>query len=380
MPLKLPASVYQPLVRHCRATLSSFLLLPLLQVAFLLYIALLRPPVLPPLPVAHGLSKRGGWTYEGSVARSTFSADTVHIVTSWCSVSASDPAMASLKSILLADAQHGAPEGSPLAFHIFTDAATTRAWRRSDPMFLEVRAILARHPARYSVRMLCVDDLDDLARAGFEAEAAGAPAVAALPELTRAVQAAVSFDSTRFRCAAARLLSPLVLRDLQRYIYLDYDTVTLCDIRRLQAVFASFPSAAALGLGSEFPSPAVRGGYYSVYSIPTGVPNGVNSGVILFDLPRLRRAFGSLLAYTTALAAIIAEGTYAPLTGGRYSGAMPDQDVLNVLAIKHPGLVHVLSPTWHTVSGGTGAACLQYLACCLCNPPHPNPLSLPLNP
>ena len=322
-----------------------------LQLACVAYFLLLHSPTPPTVLLDLPFTKRAGWTHEGS--RAAYPAHAVHIVTSWCSVKPEDPAMASLKSILLADAQHGPPEGAappPLAFHVFTDAATERAWRHNAPMFRELRALLARSAARYSLRMLSVSDLDDVARRGYEAEAeAAGEDVGALPEWTRASQAQVSLDSARYRCAAARLLSPAALRDLERYIYLDYDTITLCDIRRLAVEFSRFPQGAALGLASEFPSPTIKGGYYATNGIPTGVPNGLNSGVILFDLPALRAAFGTLHAFTQALADIIAAGVYAPYTAGKYSMAMPDQDVLNVLSIKYPGLVHVLSPTWQTV-------------------------------
>ena len=353
----------------CSKARPSFPVVILAQLACLACLALLRSPPPPPYLPPPAISKRSGWTYEGAAApHPAYPPNAVHIVTSWCSVVPHDPAVASLKSILLSDAQHGPPDGpaaSPLAFHIFTDAATERAWRGNAPHFRELRTLLARGGARYSLRMLSVSDLDDVARRGFEAEAeAAGEGVGALPEWTRAAQAQVALDSTRYRCAAARLLSPPVLRDLPRYLYLDYDTITLCDIRRLAGEFARFSQGAALGLASEFPQPSVRGGYYSVNGLPTGVPNGVNSGVILFDLPALRTAFGSLQAFTETLASIIAAGVYAPYTDGKYTMAMPDQDVLNVLTIKFPRLVHVLGSSWQMVREWGALPSLPYAPTC----------------
>ena len=322
-----------------RKGLFSYVLVA--QLCFVLALFLFRPNFSTARYVERGVNKRGGWTYEGGAVQ-VYPAHTVHIVTAWCSVTPDSPAVSSLKSILLSNAQHAPKSGSPLAFHVFVDPATERAWRENAPMFRELRAVLAQKRERYSLRMLSISDVDDMVQLGLEAEIAGG----AVGEWKQAIAA---LESTRYRCNSARLLSPVILHDLERYIYVDYDTITLCDVQRLASEFERFPASAALGMASEFPSPNVKGGWYSRHHLPTGAPNGLNSGVILFNLRALRTVFGSLRAYMRALVDTISAGTYAPYTAGRYSMSMPDQDVLNVLSLKYSGLVYVLSPSWNTV-------------------------------
>lgn len=306
--------------------------------------------------VERGVSKRAGWTYEGG-ATLEYPAHTVHIVTTWCSVTPDSPAVPSLKSILLSHAQHAPKNGSPLAFHVFVDPATERAWRENVPMFRELRTVLAQNQGRYSLRMLSISDIDDMVQLGLEAEFAGG-------EGGFWKQAIAALESARYRCNSARLLSPAILHRLERYIYVDYDTITLCDIQRLASEFERFPASAALGMAPEFPSPNVNGGWYSQHNLPTGTPNGLNSGVILFNLRALRTVFGSLRSYMRALVDTISAGAYAPYTAGRYSMSMPDQDVLNVLSLKFSGLVYVLSSSWNMVC----ALALVLLQCGFCAP------------
>jgi hypothetical protein len=180
---------------------------------------------------------------------------------------------------------------------LIVDLATRAAWA-NDPAFLEVRTLVQRHPQRYSVRFIVFDQLAALVSAAV-AEEEGGGGGGGDAQLDVGAEALNMFRP----CSGVRLFVPLLLRAAtQRFLYLDYDTVTLCDIRRLAAQFGAFAPGAALGLAREDPTGgALWDSWYTSRGLPTAIPGGLNAGVLLADIGALRREFGSLAAYLRAV-------------------------------------------------------------------------------
>ena len=249
-------------------------------------------------------------------------------------------------------------------FVLIVDLATRAAWA-NDPAFLDVRALVQRHPQRYSVRFIVADQLAALVSAALAEEGGGGGGDGA--------QLDVSDEALNmFRpCSGVRLFMPLVLGALtQRFVYLDYDTVTLCDIRRLAAQFDAFGEGGALGLAREDPTGgALWDSWYASRGLPTAVPGGLNAGVLLVHIGALRREFGSLTGYLRAVLGIVRARGYAALVNATsdYAMALGDQDVLNVLAVQRPHLLHVLPDAWNVMVPGAR----QWRAAPAYQPPAP---------
>ena len=229
---------------------------------------------------------------------------------------------------------------------LIVDLATRAAWA-NDAAFQEVRTLVQRHPLRYSVRFIVFDQVAALVSAAV-VEEAGAAAAAALDVGAEALN--------MFRpCSGVRLFVPLLLAALTpRFLYLDYDTVTLCDVRRLAAAFSAFAPRAALGLAREDPTGALWDGWYTRLGLPTAVPGGVNAGVLLVDSAALAREFGGLAPYLRAVLGIVRGRGYQVLVNATSDYAMDlgDQDVLNVLLVQRPHLLHVLPAAWNVMAPG----------------------------
>jgi lipopolysaccharide biosynthesis glycosyltransferase len=279
---------------------------------------------------------------------------TVHIAMSLCSIVTADgkpagPGLVALKSILLSDAQHGDWRAGPgrtalrLEFYLVVDSVTQQAWDSGHAVFAEIRALVEWHPQRYVLHFVNADSLATGVAEAIAEEAAANPGAAG------GAGAAGTVNINMFaKCSGARLYLPLVLRHLPRVIYLDYDTVTLCDIVRLDDEFDRFAPGAALGMVLEDPTGGRwADGWYTRHNLPV-VQGGANAGVFLFDVQRLRNATGSLTAYWTTVVRVASQGSFLALVGERYKRVadLGDQDVLNVMLYQQPSLLHVIPHRW----------------------------------
>lgn len=210
--------------------------------------------------------------------------------------------------------------------------------------FLEVRNLVRRYPSRYSLELLTEAAFIGLVDAAVREEGA----------TFESIGFSASFFNVFGRCSGARLFIPLAFAAISsRVIYLDYDTVTLCDIRRLAALFDKFLPGAAIGAASEDPTGGHFVTWYVEKKLPVPLPGGLNAGIILFDLAHLRNTLG-LLPYITEVLAIINGGGYKTLPNLTHYGLeLGDQDVINLLILRHPSLLHTLPTSWHTLWPGT---------------------------
>jgi len=159
-------------------------------------------------------------------------------------------------------------------------------------------------------------------------------------------------------CASSRLKLPFLLDELgiRRAIYLDWDTVVLCDLSLLWAEFERFAAAgAAVGFAQSDPTGVSGLDHYRDWDLPRHPTAGsVNSGVMLVDVPALMRVKAD---YWAAVEAIIWGrvdlSQVRPGDGDAlywaFTKAFPlgDQDVLNCLLARMPQLLRVLPPEYN---------------------------------
>ena len=300
----------------------------------------------------------------------------VHVVFTLCggpfagSKTAGNPGPTAVKSVLLSalmqrgdlasGVQSGGTSGSaadPLPFsrlhlHLVLDDDTLLDWRDESSgdsdSFRDVKRLLRRNPRHFNVTLWSPRDVWREARVTLEAEAR---ARGGEPPAPRLDQEDLNPNMWKL-CAGLRLLYPMAFHSLGRFVYLDFDTVTLCDLARLGAEFRAFGGASCFGFAGEDPSGGRWPSWYDANKLPVGTPGGVNTGVMLVDAQKLSRVF-TLRKYWLEVVRILGEGIYHSIHGKYYgSDEMPslgDQDVLNVLFYNTPTLLHVLSPRWNTM-------------------------------
>ena len=164
-------------------------------------------------------------------------------------------------------------------------------------------------------------------------------------------------------CAASRLKLPFLLGGLvERVIYLDWDSVCMCDLTRLWDEWKRFSLTATLGFAHADPSQASERDTYRVWDQPRHPTLGsINSGVMLMHIGRLHAdGRAGTRAFWTSAAGILR--SRANITGGpqdywELTKAFPlgDQDLLNALfAAKsptapfgHPEWLHIIPPQYN---------------------------------
>lgn len=137
-------------------------------------------------------------------------------------------------------------------------------------------------------------------------------------------------------CASQRLfLHSLLPTNIDRVIYVDSDTIFLADPYKLWNEFEKFNSNTVAALVAEdegtVPRPYYRKELQHPYYQAEGAV-GLNSGIMLLDLGRLRRDpwDDEMLAHLK-----------------RYKLEFFDQDLLNIYFSMHPDKVRVLSCEWN---------------------------------
>jgi hypothetical protein len=164
-------------------------------------------------------------------------------------------------------------------------------------------------------------------------------------------------------CAASRLKLPFLLGGIvDRIIYLDWDSVCMCDLTRLWDEWKRFSLTATLGFAHADPSQASERDTYRVWDQPRHPTLGsINSGVMLMHIGRLHAdGRAGTRAFWTSAAGILR--SRANITGGpqdywELTKAFPlgDQDLLNALfAAKtsaapygHPEWLHIIPPQYN---------------------------------
>lgn len=161
----------------------------------------------------------------------------------------------------------------------------------------------------------------------------------------RVPEAADVFFSNFKPTAAAKILFPVIqtFSALSKLVVLDADTFFCDDVSKLWQQFGNFKADQQVGLAAEQDIFYERGwyakgclagepGYEECPPFPA--PSGLNSGVALLQLDRLRQA-----TFAQQVADIVAD------YGRRLK--LADQDVWNVYAHLHPKRIHELPCEWN---------------------------------
>jgi len=135
-------------------------------------------------------------------------------------------------------------------------------------------------------------------------------------------------------CAFSRLLLEHEFPDISKGIYVDVDTIVHGDIAELFLLFEKFSATqwAGLALESEPESVSTGPNYYQEGLVqgPWYTPNGINSGVLMFDMEKWKKT-----GFTTFAAS--------------YTGHQPlgDQDIINAYFAAHREEIYELPCQWN---------------------------------
>jgi UDP-xylose:glucoside alpha-1,3-xylosyltransferase len=128
------------------------------------------------------------------------------------------------------------------------------------------------------------------------------------------------------KCAAQRLFLPQLLPQVERIIYVDVDIIFLSQPLNLWLHFEHFNAEQVAGCVSEAVSPRLDW-YPRFAKHPFYGPSGLNSGVMLLDLQRLRQ---SKVSWESAINLILNKWERL-LTWG-------DQDIINIFFSEHENM------------------------------------------
>lgn len=146
-------------------------------------------------------------------------------------------------------------------------------------------------------------------------------------------------------CAASRLKLPFLLHQLaiSKAIYIDWDTVTLCDLTRLWDEFKAFPTEAFMGFAQSDPTQQSELDHYRVWDQPRHPVHGsINSGVMLLHATRAisnKDLYWSTVMQVMGQRVDLATADYWALTKAFPLG---DQDVINMMMAVQPKWMHLL--------------------------------------
>jgi hypothetical protein len=119
-------------------------------------------------------------------------------------------------------------------------------------------------------------------------------------------------------CSPLRLKSPFALgRDVKRLIYLDIDTIVLCDLEQLWETFDTWAEGVWFSVGSGSPKKDFLLDEMNqdkhLHRSPEFAVGGMNAGVLLISLERMRSEPGGLADYWNEVVRIVSEkGHKAP--------------------------------------------------------------------
>ena len=208
-----------------------------------------------------------------------------------------------IKSMLQARAR-GAQPTRQLHVHLAVDAKqaallASATLAMTHPAIADVLGYI-RGPANASVT-LTLHRVEDMGAAVDDAIGAGAAAVLdSIPEFRH--------------CSSVRLKAPFLpaLRSVDRLAYIDYDAVVLCDLAGLWRQFDDWPDATVFAATEEAPHAGFPSAYRPLHppgapKLPTAYASGMNAGVLLLRLDRLRP---QVKAYWAEVARIVAASGY----------------------------------------------------------------------
>lgn len=163
-----------------------------------------------------------------------------------------------------------------------------------------------------------------------------------------ALPRALGIDSTIFKsCAAARLKFPFFFSQVDRALYIDWDSVVLCDLTELwDAGAGAWGDGAVVGMGLNDPTGGASSkDMYRDAPAKRPAGGGLSSGVMMWRFDRLRERGGEpLRRYWRAVVGVVERAVnfsapaFAPGAGSdgpfwELTKAFPlgDQDILNAM-------------------------------------------------
>uniref|UniRef100_A0A8C6FDT2 UDP-D-xylose:beta-D-glucoside alpha-1,3-D-xylosyltransferase n=3 Tax=Monodon monoceros TaxID=40151 RepID=A0A8C6FDT2_MONMO len=145
-------------------------------------------------------------------------------------------------------------------------------------------------------------------------------------------------------CAAQRLFLPVILKDVDSLLYVDTDVLFLRPVDDIWKLLRQFNSTQLAAMAPEHEIPKI--GWYSRFARhPFYGSAGVNSGVMLMNLTRIRSAQFKNSMIPTGLAW---EDMLYPLYQ-KYKNAITwgDQDLLNIIFYFNPECLYVFPCQWN---------------------------------
>ncbi|XP_029681911.1 glucoside xylosyltransferase 2 isoform X2 [Takifugu rubripes] len=145
-------------------------------------------------------------------------------------------------------------------------------------------------------------------------------------------------------CAAQRLFLPVILRDVDSLLYVDTDVLFLRPMDDIWSLFRSFNATQLAAMAPEHEVPKI--GWYSRFARhPFYGVTGVNSGVMLMNLTRIRSA-----AFKNSMipARLSWEDLLHPLYQ-KYKNHITwgDQDLLNIIFHDNPECLFIFPCQWN---------------------------------
>ena len=166
-------------------------------------------------------------------------------------------------------------------------------------------------------------------------------------------------------CAATRIKLPFLLGGkVDRVLYLDWDTVAMCDLTRLWDHWGRFGTQQILGFASADPSGASERDVYRVWDMLRHPTLGaINSGVMLMDIGKMYAGgtFALALEFWRAVSAVIRSKVNVTGTPQDYwdltrAFVLGDQDILNAMFAEngkrnvtwgHPEWLYIIPPQYN---------------------------------
>ncbi|CAG5927642.1 unnamed protein product [Menidia menidia] len=145
-------------------------------------------------------------------------------------------------------------------------------------------------------------------------------------------------------CASQRLFLPLILKDVDSIVYVDSDILFLQSVDHLWAFLSRFKPSQLAAMAPEHEEPRIA--WYSRFARhPFYGPTGVNSGVMLMNLTRMRRAF--FRNDMTPVGLRWEELLMPLLQKYKLNITWGDQDLLNIIFHHNPELLMEFPCKWN---------------------------------
>ncbi|XP_040894599.1 glucoside xylosyltransferase 1-like isoform X2 [Toxotes jaculatrix] len=145
-------------------------------------------------------------------------------------------------------------------------------------------------------------------------------------------------------CASQRLFLPLILKEVDSLLYVDTDILFLQPVEDIWSLLSQFSSSHLAAMAPEHEEPRI--GWYNRFARhPYYGKTGINSGVMLMNMTRLREKF--FKNDMTAVALRWEEILMPLLQKYKLNITWGDQDLLNIIFHHNPESLYVFPCQWN---------------------------------